>query len=757
MGSGPHERAVRGARADPYCRRVTDANPQSPQNQHWTEGFPHLAERAASLLGVDVATVARHNAVVPGGFHVWTPGRGGAQAVVGFDGSAYVRESCFTQAQLVRAFDDGHRNDANAATSPVNHAASAVASMVGVLRGGQVQPATPAGPSEAELAEIVGSAFEQTTPDEIAARLRARGKGAFVVVGVDRAHGPGHWYVAYHDGEDVLALDPIANGRTEWPPPAADAVRWWADGKPTTAPARVVVDVRSVTGRRVWTQTTPFLAPTAQSFLDWVATLPAEKVAKGYKVWHGFWWVVLSESGADLRVAVTDLTKDGISTLTWDVDPMLDTYRQQREMVSFCKVGSRSTRFTETVKVYEGVYDAPEIHVQRYEPTEGASGWVVKPSAAQPRGGLVDVPAHEVYRAAPHLVRYLSLPVGFHTVWAKDRTNQIWNPDGELVWDADARDAQQAAAAQQPAAAAASEQQRPATPAVSDAPASAPAQEAASSGTRRPRGSAAYEEARDALEDRAAGRERVLAAADGLRGAFARSDHLVGLLPGDAEQVMVDAYRKADVGGADRVSRDAALAWVREAYFRGLPLAAEAAARVDVLAQDDPDGAAHVLRGWMRYNGYGFAQDHAAAVVDHEAGARRGNADALFELSVLTGTGQGTPVDAARSRDLLERAADAGHPRALYNLAAEHATGRGRPRDATRALDLYLASGEKGNGRAAFTAGVMILTGDGALPDPARAARAFGLAEELGFDVRAAASQFPPQLSEQVLAGLDGS
>lgn len=715
---------------------MTDANAQDPQHQHWTEGFPHLADRAATLLGVDVATVARHNKVVPGGFHVWTPGRGGAQAIVGFDGSAYVRESCFTQAQMVEAFHAGHRNDANAATLPVNHAASAVASMVAILRGGQALPATPTGPSEAELAELVGSGFEQTTPDEIAERLRARGKGAFVVVGVDRAHGPGHWYVAFFDGEDVLALDPIANGRTAWPPPAADAVRWWADGRPTTAPGRVVVDVRSATGRRVWTETTPFLAPTAQSFLDWVATLPAEKVVTGFQVWHGFWWVVLAESGDDLRVAVTDFTKDGISALTWDVDPMLDTYRQQREMVAFCKVGAKSTRFTETVLVYNDVYDAPEMYVERTRPAgDGASGWVVKSIAAQPRGGLLPVPAHELYRRAPHLVRYLSLPEGFRAVWAKNRTNQIWNPDGELVWDADARDAEKAAEA-------------------GEASASAPVVGAPTSGTPRPRGSIAYEAARDALDDRAVSRERALAAAHGLRDAFVRNEHVIGLLPGDAEQVLVDTYRRADAGGADAVSREAATSWVREAYFRRLPLAAEAAERVDRLAEDDPEGEAHVLRGWMRYNGYGFGQDAVAAVADHEEAARRGNADALFELSVLTATGQGTPVAEARSRAFLEQAADAGHPRALYNLAAEHATGRGRPRDSARALELYLAAGDRGNGRAAFTAGVMMLTGDGSLPDPARAGRAFALAEDLGFDVRDAAAQFPPQLAEQVVGAL---
>ncbi|QJW34928.1 tetratricopeptide repeat protein [Cellulosimicrobium protaetiae] len=724
---------------------MTDANAQAPQDQHWTEGFPHLADRAAALLGVDVATVARLNKVVPGGFHVWTPGRGGAQAVVGFDGAAYVRESCFTQAQMVEAFAAGHRNEANAATLPVNHAASAVASMVGILRGEPAQPATPSGPSEAELAELVGGTFEQTTPDEIAERLRAQGKGSYLVVGIDRAHGPGHWYVAYFDGESVQALDPIANGRAAWPP-AADAVRWWANGSPTRRPETVTAETRSRHGRRVWLRTTPELLPWAADLLGYYGSTDPAAVTAGRGSWYGFWWTVLAADGDDLRVSATDLTKDGVTTLTSDVDPMLDAYRRTREMAAFCKVDPRPTRFVQTVKVFQGVYDAPEVHVHRYEPTDTASGWVVKPSAAQPRGGVVDVPAHEVYRSAPHLVRYLSLPVGFRAVWAKNRTNQIWNPDGELVWDADAQDAARAAARQEPTTGAPA----PAGDGTaSDAPAGA-----ATSGTSRPRGSVAYEAARDALDDRAASRERVLAAAHGLRDAFVRNEHMIGLLPGDAGQVLVDTYRKADAGGADPVSREAATAWVREAYFRRLPVASEAAARVDRLCEDDPDGTAHVLRGWMRYNGYGFAQDAAGAVSDHDEAARRGNADALFELSVLTATGQGTPVDEVRSRALLERAAEAGHPRALYNLAAEHATGRGRPRDSARALELYLAAGEKGNGRAAFTAGVMLLTGDGSLPDPARASGAFRDAEDLGFDVRDAVAQFPPRLAEQVLGAL---
>ncbi|NEN79761.1 tetratricopeptide repeat protein [Nocardioides zeae] len=264
-------------------------------------------------------------------------------------------------------------------------------------------------------------------------------------------------------------------------------------------------------------------------------------------------------------------------------------------------------------------------------------------------------------------------------------------------------------------------------------------------------GSPPYDEARDALDDPGSSAERLLAAGNGLRGAFARSDHLVGLLPSDAFDVMLEAYRRADAAG----SREAAVIWLQHAYFERLDgLAAEAATRVDALVQDDPDGTAHLLRGWMRFNGFGFVQDVAGAVADHEAAAARGHAAGDFELSVLFGTGQGVPVDEARSLRHLQAAAAKDHPRALYNLAASHATGRGVPLDAARALELYVRAAERGHAGAAFTAGVMVLTGEGTAPDPAMAGELFAEAQDLGMDVEEQLAAFPPVLRDRALAAL---
>lgn len=268
--------------------------------------------------------------------------------------------------------------------------------------------------------------------------------------------------------------------------------------------------------------------------------------------------------------------------------------------------------------------------------------------------------------------------------------------------------------------------------------------------TRRS-GSPSYDEARAALDDPASSAERLLGAGNGLRGAFARSDHLIGLLPPDAFDVMLEAYRRADAAG----SREGALVWVQHAYFERLDgLADAAAARVGTLAQDDHDGTAHLLRGWMRFNGFGFPRDVAAAVADHEAAAARGHAAADFELSVLFGTGQGVPVDEERSLRHLRAAAEKDHPRALYNLAASHATGRGVPLDAARALELYVRAAEQGHAGAAFTAGVMVLTGEGTAPDPAMAGELFAEAQDLGLDVEEQLATFPPPLRDRALAAL---
>jgi TPR repeat protein len=257
-----------------------------------------------------------------------------------------------------------------------------------------------------------------------------------------------------------------------------------------------------------------------------------------------------------------------------------------------------------------------------------------------------------------------------------------------------------------------------------------------------------------------------------------RGDAMIGILPVQAYDVLVQGYAAAALAGrtdvwvplgrrlldpragraptwpsphpfptGDDETLDAALRCFAEAARHGnrqgaylfAAVARQAVGRVgryalallEPLRADDPTGEATYWSGIVRY----LLGDGEAAIADHQRAAAAGNADAMFELHVLYGTGDAVPQDDAVARQWLLRAAERDHPRALYNVAAAHATGQGFPRDEAAAAGWYERAANAGNPRAAATLGVMCLVGSGVPADPARAAEWLDRAEAQGFDV----------------------
>lgn len=288
-------------------------------------------------------------------------------------------------------------------------------------------------------------------------------------------------------------------------------------------------------------------------------------------------------------------------------------------------------------------------------------------------------------------------------------------------------------------------------------------------------GGLSYDMLAGMLKDPDASGAEVFAAAGELRDSFARSDHLAGLLPPEAPELLVAALEQAGRAGvveawlelgrllvygaapwapyperdvpaaiaayqqADRAgSRAGALGWIRTAYFeRSADHEAEAARRLDELLAAHPDDPELLLlAGYLRHQGYGHEPDPAAALRYHLAAAEQGSADAAFELSVLHATGSGVPADQDESTRWTFRAAELGSVRAMGNLGGMYATGRGVERDPATGLDWYVRAADAGHARSAYAAGVMCLTGDGGLPvDEGKAADFLARAEALGFDV----------------------
>lgn len=159
----------------------------------------------------------------------------------------------------------------------------------------------------------------------------------------------------------------------------------------------------------------------------------------------------------------------------------------------------------------------------------------------------------------------------------------------------------------------------------------------------------------------------------------------------------------------------------------------ETKAIVEDLLDDDPDGSAALLAGYMHTRGFGFPQDDAKALELHHRAAERGNGDALFELYVFYSTGRGTEQDEERAVDYCRQAADQGKVRAMYNMGAFHATGRGVAQSWTECVAWYEKAARAGHPNAAGALAQMYETGAGVTKDGEKAAHWWEIAEELGY------------------------
>src|SRR5882724_2961191 len=148
----------------------------------------------------------------------------------------------------------------------------------------------------------------------------------------------------------------------------------------------------------------------------------------------------------------------------------------------------------------------------------------------------------------------------------------------------------------------------------------------------------------------------------------------------------------------------------------------------------------------MAYHTPGRAKDITESLRLHHEAAKRGNADALFELFLFAVHGIG---DEKRAIYYLKEAAMRDQPRACANLGALYAIGASQAlsaskgqtdkidRDLSEAIKWYTRAADLGAGEAAASLGVMALRGEGMPNDPKVAKEFLRRAEELGFDVDA--------------------
>jgi TPR repeat protein len=141
------------------------------------------------------------------------------------------------------------------------------------------------------------------------------------------------------------------------------------------------------------------------------------------------------------------------------------------------------------------------------------------------------------------------------------------------------------------------------------------------------------------------------------------------------------------------------------------------------------------------------AGDLAGAAAIIEPLAKKGNAEAQYQLAAMLERGKAFHEDAAGAVKWYQAAADQGHAQAQAHLAYAYEWGQGIEKNPYQAMKWYRKAAFQGNGFAAYQAANMNIQGKGAARDPAVAFMLARLAEENGWQEAA-------DLRERIEAGL---
>jgi TPR repeat protein len=112
--------------------------------------------------------------------------------------------------------------------------------------------------------------------------------------------------------------------------------------------------------------------------------------------------------------------------------------------------------------------------------------------------------------------------------------------------------------------------------------------------------------------------------------------------------------------------------------------------------------------------------------------AKRGDAQAQYDLAVALDCGCGVRRDPDGALEWLRKAAEQGHVNAQSTLGWKYMTGDGVPQDDARAFRWLRLAAERGNTSAQNNLGILYAEGRGVAPDSAEAERWFRSAADKG-------------------------
>ncbi|MBI4954370.1 MAG: tetratricopeptide repeat protein [Myxococcales bacterium] len=175
----------------------------------------------------------------------------------------------------------------------------------------------------------------------------------------------------------------------------------------------------------------------AHALLDWLRDLARREpsLGPGAELTFGAMPLGLRARGDDLVVCMPDLERPRGTVL--DVTFALQTTVLEMATAELVSFAPESWLLTDTLDVVARALEAPAVRLHRARPSaSGDSGWQLLPLGVGADGASVRVPLAEVAQLRPHLLKVLSLPVGWSAELQDHRVTSVRDAEGHERLDA---------------------------------------------------------------------------------------------------------------------------------------------------------------------------------------------------------------------------------------------------------------------------------------------------------------------------------
>ena len=198
---------------------------------------------------------------------------------------------------------------------------------------------------------------------------------------------------------------------------------------------------RNINGYTVVLKCESFLKDQGEWLLKLFEEEALELIKDDFKIQAGFTMFILKEKDGKLHVVAPDYRKNPFEDTNDNISLPLILQLQQNDILKKLEIEGDMIAFDDKVIILKDARDSENLYLERSKQYgKGDSGWyigVIDESEGIPKaakGELNAIPAFEILRFRPDLVKLLSLPKGYLVAIVNNEIQEIVDGDNRVAY-----------------------------------------------------------------------------------------------------------------------------------------------------------------------------------------------------------------------------------------------------------------------------------------------------------------------------------